>query len=153
MAERRSGAGKLLPHLPPHGLNENGEVQLAPPRDLVAVGAIGLRDLEGDVPIKLLEEAVADHAGGQELALPSGERGFVDSKGHPDRGLLDGNGGERRGGFHAAFIGNEGVPDRDVREAAKHDDLAGLGLVDLLLAQVVEDEELGSAHVLRLVNE
>ena len=134
------GAGdRELIALPPHGLDQHREVELATAADHELVGGVGLLDPQPKVDVELLEEAGAELARGAELPLTAGEGRVVDAEGHPHRGLLDGDSRQRVG---VVGIG-QGVADRHLVEPGQHHDVAGLGGFDRLHVEAAVEHDLG----------
>jgi hypothetical protein len=91
--EQRSG-GLVLAHdnlrarhaelesLAAHGLDQDGELQLAAAGNDAGVGARRRLDLERDVAFGLAQEPLANHPALDLVAFGSGERRVVDQKGH-----------------------------------------------------------------------
>ena len=78
-----------LETLAAHGLDEDGELQLAAARDDVGIG-IGRRlDVQRDIALGLLDQAVADDAARHLVALRAGERAVVDRERHRQRRRID----------------------------------------------------------------
>mmetsp|Transcript_14187 Transcript_14187/g.43894 ORF Transcript_14187/g.43894 Transcript_14187/m.43894 type:complete len:374 (-) Transcript_14187:234-1355(-) len=115
-------------------------------RDREGVARVLGLDLQRDVSVQLLEEAVPDDAARELVALFSGQRRLVDRERHGHGGLLDLEGGERRGG---ALV-DDRLADLDVGDAGEHDDLARARLGDFLPAEVVVDEEVVDFDVAHL---
>src|SRR5262249_2849526 len=84
----RAAAGDLEA-LAAHGLDQNAELELAAPRDLEGILALALAHLDGDIALRLAQQAGADHAAGHLVALAPGERGIVHRDGHGQRRRID----------------------------------------------------------------
>ncbi len=67
------------------------------PRPLTSkiFGRIGLLDAQGDIGADLLDQALPDVPGGDQLAVLAGERAVIDGELHLNRGRIDGD--ERQG--------------------------------------------------------
>src|SRR5699024_412575 len=115
-----------LEALAAHGLNEDGQCHLATALNLPGVGALGRLDLEGDVTDQFLIQAGLDHAGGQLVAAATaGHRGGVDTDGHGQCRLINGDAGQ---GDRVVQIG-EGIADHDVLDAGDGGDVTGDNLL------------------------
>jgi len=79
-----------------HVLEQDGEMQLPPPRDDEGVGIGGVSP-QGDVALGLALEPLAQLPAGDEPALAPGERRGVDEKVHGQRRLVDLERGSGRG--------------------------------------------------------
>ncbi len=134
--------GQLVP-LAAHVLDEDAQVQLAAPGDLELVRVLALFHAQGHVVLELFLQAVAQHAGGDVLALASGERRGVDLEGHAHGRLVD---GQR---FHCLDVVRiaQGVGDEQLVHPGEGDDVAGTGLFDLDALQAVEAHDLQHAAV------
>src|SRR5258706_366967 len=136
------GAGHVADHrsvgaaadLAAHVFDEDAQVQQAATADFEGVLAIGLFDLEGDVALEFLPEALAQIAAGNVLAFLADEGRVVDAKHHGERRRLDLLGLEG--------LGIEGIADRvadiDGFEADQGDDVAGVGFFDIGAAEAFE---------------
>ena len=84
------GAGDdELVALAAHGLDENGDLHGTTGLDVENTGAISVLDVDGDVGLQLAHEALANLAGGDELAFLTDERAVVDGELHLQRGRVD----------------------------------------------------------------
>ncbi len=136
------GAGdRELVALAAHGLDEDGEVQLAAAADDELLGAVAVFDAEGDVGLDFAVEAFAELAAGDELALAARERRVVHAEGHLHRRLFDGDDGQRLGDGRVG----DGFADEDVGDAGEGDDVAGGRLLELDAAETLEAERLDDA--------
>ena len=136
-----------------HGLDQDGQVQLAAAADLEGVGGIGLLDAEGDVCLDLLEESVADVAGGDILALSAREGRVVDDEIHGNGWLVDLDEGQRIGSVDVA----DGLADIDIGDAGNADEVAHLGFLALDALEALElielaDLDTGGSTVLMAQN-
>ena len=78
-----------LEALAAHGLDQDRELQFAAAGNDIGVG-IGRRlDLQRDIALGLLEQAVADDAARHLVALGAGERAVVDEEGHRQGRRID----------------------------------------------------------------
>ena len=132
----RLGHGELIA-LAAHGLDEDGQVQLAAPVHPEGVGALRLLHAQADVGQCLLLQTRAQVAGGDIGALGAGEGAVVDAEGHGDGGLVDLHEGQRLGHGRRA----DGVADQQVREAGHGHDVAHLGALGVHPLQSVELEQ------------
>ena len=126
-----------------HGLDKDAEVQDAATVDEQGVGRGGLLHAQGKVLLQLFEQAVAQVAAGDKLALLAEERRVVDGEEHAHRRLVDLDGRQRLG----VLVVADGVADleQDVLvEVEQHSaDLAGLdGVLGALFAQSFEGVKL-----------
>src|SRR6185369_8262167 len=124
-----------------HVLDQNRKVQLAAARDLEGVGAVGVLHPQGDVGAQLLDEAIADVAGGDPFPFPSGKGGGVDDKVHGQGRLIDGNVGNCDG----RFGGCQCLADAHLFETGHGDDIAGASLLDIHLFESFVAEQFGDA--------
>ena len=85
-----------------HGLDKDAEVHNATAVDEEGVGRAGLLDAHGQVLLQLGEEAVAQVAAGDILALLAEEGRGVDSEEHTHGRLIDLDGRQRLGGIGIA---------------------------------------------------
>ena len=131
-----------LEALAAHGLDEDGQLELAPALDQEGVVASGVLDAYGHVAQGLLGQTLLDDAALEELALAAGQGRGVDAKAHGDRRLVHGDAGKRRRIFARA----DGVADGDVLDAGQHDHVAWLHLVHLAQGYALVDLELGGAQ-------
>ena len=69
----RSRYGEFVA-LPPHGFDQDGEVQFATSRNLELLGVIRFLDTQRDVVQRLAQKPLAHLPAGQVLAFPPGER-------------------------------------------------------------------------------
>ena len=144
-----------------HGLNQNGKMKLASARYLEGVSAVGFLDAQGDVGFDLLEQSVAQVAGGDVLALLAREGRIVDDEVHSDGRLVDLDEGQR---LHTV-TGTDGLADVDVLNAADADDVAepcfvALGSFQSLeLIERADTDDLGGSigmtkgHTLAVLND
>ena len=121
-----------------HRLDEHRQVQDAAAVDHEGIGIQARLDAEGEVLFQFLLEALLDVAGGHELAVLAEERGVVDHEQHRHRGLVDGDRGE---GLRVLDVG-DGVADLEPFDAHQGADVAALDLVDIGLAEALEDHDL-----------
>ena len=125
-----------------HGFDQNGKVQLSSARYLEGVGAVGFLNAQGDIGFDLLEQSVAQVAGGDVLALLAREGRVVDDKVHGDGRLVDLNERQR---LHTV-AGTDGLADVDILYAADADDVAESCFVALNSFESLELIELADAH-------
>ena len=93
------------------------------------------------LPSRLLEQAVADHAARDLVALGAGERRIVDEERHGDGRRIDRLGLDRN-----VVLGRaEGVGHRALHEARDGDDVAGLAELDRLALEAAEGQDLRHA--------
>ena len=130
-----------LEALAAHLLDQDGELQFAAAGDDVAVLVGGFLDLQRDIALGLLEQAVADDAGGDLVAFGAGQRRVVDHEGHGDRRRIDRLGLDRRLDRGVA----EGVGDRALHQTGDGDDVAGDRFLDRGALEAAESEDLGDA--------
>lgn len=101
---------------------------------------------EGDVLLEFLDEAFADLAAGDELAVASGEGRIVDAEGHGHGGLVDADGRHRTGVLDVG----DGRADLDVVEADDGADVAGGDFLGLDAAEGFEDFDFEDALLMLL---
>ncbi len=130
-----------LEALAAHGLDQDGELQFAPARDVERVLVVGLLDLQRDVALALLEQAVADHAARDLVALGARERRVVDDERHGDGGRIDRLGLDRGLDLWVA----EGVGHRALHQSGDRDDVARLADLDRGALQAAEGQDLRDA--------
>ena len=124
--------------LAPHIFEQHGDVKLAAAEDLESVGAREI-NLQADVNLELLLEALANLAGVDELARAAGERRGVHDEVERDGRLVHVNGRKRLG----LRSGAERVANVDVRKTGDETDVARLNLRHLLARHTLESEKLG----------
>ena len=136
LLEQHPGGRDLeLIAFPAHGLDQDGQVHLAPARHVEGVGGVlDLSHPQGHVLQGLPHEPVPDLAGGDKFTLPAREGGIVDGEGH-----LHGGGADlhKLQGLHG-LGGADGVADGDIADAGHGDDIAGGDLGDGHPVQAVE---------------
>ena len=106
--------------LSPHGLNENGQVQLTSAGYLKGVHTVRFFHPHGHVGLHFLKQAVPQVAGGDILALTPGKGRIVDHKVHADGGLINLYKGQR---LHA-LRGAQGLADVQVRNTGHANQVA-----------------------------
>ena len=131
-----------------HGLEQDGEVQLAAARDLELLGA-ELLDAQGDVGLDLAHEAVAEVAAGDVLALLAGEGGGVGAEGHADGRLVHRDDRER---LRVGEVG-DGLAYLRVLDAGEGHDVPrahplGLDALEAEVGEGLDDARLGHRAVL-----
>ena len=124
-----------------HGLDQHRQLQFAAAGDVEAVLVGGFLDLQRDIAFGFAQQAVADDAAGDLVALGAGKRAVVDDEGHGDGRRIDRLGVQRLGDRRVA----EGVGDGALRQAGDGDDVARLRFVDRLALEAAEGEDLGDA--------
>ncbi len=124
-----------------HGLNQDGQVQLTAARDQERIRGFGLGHAQRYVGAQLVEQALAQLAGGAPLALAPREGGVVDREGHAHCGLIDGDGRQ----WDRVFGVGQGLANGDALQPSQRNDLAGLGVVDFDLFQPLVDVQVASA--------
>ena len=129
-----------------HGLDEHGQVQLAAARDLEGVGRFGLVHAQRDVGLHLFEQALAQVARGDELALRAGERAVVRDELHLHGRLFD---VEQRQHDRAQRLGDR-LADGELLHAGDGADVAGGGLGELEALERLVAEDLRDAELLAL---
>jgi hypothetical protein len=133
------GLGDLhLVPLAPHGLDEDGELQLATTGDAQRVGRVGVLDANADVAPLLLRESLPQLARGDVGALAPRPRRGVGGEDHRDRRFIDANGGE---GARVLAVG-DGVADVDFLDAGHGHDVAGFGALGLDALEAAPGEQL-----------
>ena len=132
--DARLADGELVA-LAPHRLDEDGEMEQAATGDGKIIGARDLFDAQGDVPLELLHEPVAQMPGGEVLAGAARQRRAVDAEDHVERRFVDGEALERAGIGRIA----DRVADLDVLHPADGADVTGGGLLGIDLPQLVEE--------------
>ncbi len=118
-----------------HGLDQNGEMQHAAAGDGELLGRDDRLDPQGDVLLQFAQQPLAEVAAGDELAFAAGQRRGVHAEGHLQRRLVDLQSRQR---LRLQRRGN-GVADFDPLDADDGTDVAGVDLVDLDAAEVLED--------------
>ena len=117
------GLGHLqLVAFPPHGLDDDRELEFAAARDLKGVRLFGIDDAEADVLFLLVKESLSELARGHEFSFASGPGRIVRAENHRDGGLVDAQGWKR---LRILAVG-DGIADADVLNAGDSDDVAGL---------------------------
>ena len=101
-----------------HLLDEDGDLHRAAGGDVEYAGLVGVLDLEGNVGLDLVHQALADGAGGNVLAFLAAERAVVDGELHGNRRRVDLH--ERQCLLVGA--GGEGLSDVDVLDARRDAD-------------------------------
>ena len=130
-----------------HLLDEDREVQLAAAGNLEGVGRVRLLDAHRDVRLDLLEQAVADVARGDVLALAARKRGVVDHEQHRDGRLVD---LDERQRLHMRGVAGR-LADVEVRHAGDRDDVAERSAFRVDALEALELVELRDARVARFV--
>jgi hypothetical protein len=141
----RLGHLKLV-SLAAHGLDEDGEVQLAAPGDEERVGGLGILHAQRDVVFELSVQPLADLAGGAPRPLAARERRGVHPERHPHRRRFHVDAGES----DRVLRVRERLADQDLVQPGHASDLAGLHLFDLDALQALEDVQvcnLARVHV------
>ena len=120
-------ADRHLVALAAHGFDQHREVQHAAAGNGELLGAGDRLDPQGDVPLQLAHQPLAEVAAGEVLSVAAGQRRSVDAEGHFQRRLVDLQPRQRAG------IGGRGhrVADFDAFEPDDGADVAGVDLVDL----------------------
>ena len=132
-----------LEALAAHGLDQDAELQLAAARHLIGVLVVWLLDdVDGDVALGLLEQAVADDAALHLVAFLARKRPVVDTEHHRQRRRVDRLG--RKGGLDRGIA--EGIGNRCLGHAGDGDNVAGLRHVDGGALQAAEGKNLGDAR-------
>ena len=148
LAEENARArDRQLEALAAHVLDQDAHLQLAAAGDLEGVAAGGVGDADGDVRLRLLEQALADDAGLDLAAVAPGEGRVVDAEGDRDRRRVDRLG--RQGDVDRER--GDRVGDGRLGHAREGDDVAGHRLVDGLRRQAAERQDLGDAELLDLL--
>ena len=89
-AEQHLGARhRQLEALAAHGLDQDAELQFAAAGHFHRVLVVGFADAQRDVALGLAQQAVADHAAGDLVALGAGERRIVDAERHRQGRRID----------------------------------------------------------------
>ena len=144
----RAGHRKLIA-LPAHLLDQNGEVQLAAARDAERIGGIGLLDAHGHVRFDLGEQALAQVAARDILALLARKRTVVDKEQHVHGRLVDLHKRHRLDQLRGA----RGFADVQILDARNADDIArigDLGFHALQALEIVEPRDLRFARAVVL---
>ena len=124
-----------------HRLDQHGKLKFAAAGDEERILLGRFLDLQRDIAFGLAQQAVADDADGDLVALGAGERAVVDDEGHGDGRRVDRLRMQRLGDDRIA----ERVGDGALGQAGDGDDVAGLSLVDRLALEAAEGEDLGNA--------
>ena len=127
-----------LEALAAHGLDKDGEVQLAAARDLEAGLANDVLHFQPDIDLLLLVEPVAELGGGHEFSFAAGQRAVVGIEFHGEGGLLDLQAGEHSRVLHVG----DGVSYFYAFQAGHGDDIAGMGFLDDHALEVLVAHEL-----------
>ena len=124
-------------------------MEQAPARDLEGITVIGDLDTKGDVRLQFSYQSIIDVSRGQILPL-SCEGRVIDGEEHAQGGLADLDSRQR----HRLLGRRDRVADLDGCQADDRHDVAGLGLIDLDAAELVEQEHAvdrpGHRHPVRL---
>ena len=121
-----------------HGLDQHREVQHAAPEDVERVGRRAGRHAQGEVLLQLAVEPFLDVARGDVFAVLAEEGRAVDREEHRHRGFVDGDGGQRFG----ILVVADRVANFEAVDAHDGADLAAGNLLDLLLAEALENHQL-----------
>ena len=135
--DARARDGDLVA-LAAHVLEQHAEVQFAAAVDLELVRIVRFLDAQRDVGQRLAEQALADLAAREVLALAAGERRGVDLERHADGRLVH---HQRRQRFGLCRVA-ERVRNRGRLDAGERDDVARAGVVDFDAIEAVEAEHL-----------
>ena len=108
-----------------HGLDEDREVHFAAPHHTEALCGGGILHLQSHVFQKLLVQAVANLARGDELALFARKGAVIHREGHLHRGVVYLHKGQ---GLHKGRVAQR-VADGDIRQAGECHNVAGAGLL------------------------
>ena len=128
-----------LEALASHGLDEDGQLQLAAALDLPGVGPLGRAQAQGDVAHQLGVEAAEDLPGRELRPVLAGEGRGVDAHGHGQARLVD---GDDRQGSRVVGVG-QGLADGDLVEPGHSGDLTRPGYLRLHPIEGVGQVELG----------
>ena len=120
------GADLHFVTLAAHGLDQNTEVQLAAPGNLVLVGVV-LLDAQRDVGHRLAHQAVADVAGRDVLAFFTSKGTRVWPERHGNRRLVH---RQHRQGFGIGEV-SHGLTDTDILETRNGHNVARVDLFDI----------------------
>ena len=132
---------KQLEAFAAHLLDEDGNLHFAPGLDLELPGNFGLGDLQRNIGPGLAGQPVFDLAGGEQLALASGQRRVVHANAHADRRRIDLDKGQRS----AFLVVDQSLADEDVLETGQTDDVAFGSRLDLHFIEALVAEN--SGHV------
>ena len=97
VGEHRRARHLELVALAAHVLDQDGQVQLAAPRDVKGVRALGLGHAQGHIVAQLVKQALAQAARRAPAAFQARQRRGVDAKAHAHGGLFDEDHRQRRG--------------------------------------------------------
>src|SRR6267142_3597981 len=128
----------------PHGLDQDGKLQLSAAQHLEGIGAVGFDHLQRNVGQKFFLQTVAQVARGHVSAFASGQRGCVYRELDRDGGLVDDDVGQRRGVLEAGV----GLAVGDALHARDGHDVAQFGALDIHALQAAERKQLGDLHLL-----
>ena len=126
-----------------HGLHENGQMQHATAGDAHAGLILGLVDAHGDVALLLAHETLLELTGADDVALATDQRAGGSLEHDRHSGLLDGDGLH----LHRVLGVGDDVADVCCLDADHGHDVAGMGLGNLGLAQVLEGVDLADGGV------
>ena len=121
-----------------HGLDQHREVQHAAAEDVERVGRGARGHAQGEILLQFAVEALLDVARGDVFAVLAEEGRVVDREEHRHRGFVDGDGGQRFG----ILVVADRVADLESLDAHDGADLSAGDLLDLLLAEPLEDHQL-----------
>ncbi len=133
-----------LEALAAHVLDQDAELQLAAAGNVESVLVVGDRNLDRDVALGFLHQAVEDDAALHLVAFLAGERTVIDAERHRQRRRIDGLG--RQGRLDRRIA--QRVGDGRLAHAGDGDDLAGFGLFDRHALEAAEGQHLLHAEVL-----
>ncbi len=126
-----------------HGLHQDGQVQHATAGDAHAGLILSLIDAHGDVALLFAHQALLELTGAHDVAVAADERAGGSLEHDRHSGLLDGDGLH----LHRVLRVGDNVADVCCLDADHGHDVAGMGLGNLGLAQVLEGVDLADGGV------
>ena len=140
-------ADRELIAFPAHGLDQDGQMQLAAAGDLEALGRVRVFDTQGNIRIQLPVQAVTQVPAGDIFSFLACQRGIVDIKGHGDGGL----GNLLEGDRHRVLGRTDGITDMQVGNTGNGNDGTDAGLLDLHPVQAFKFIELADSDLFHFV--
>ena len=126
-----------------HGLHKDGQMQHATAGNAHAGLVLGLVDAHGDVALLLAHEALLELTGADDVAFAADQRAGGSLEHDRHGGLLDGDGLH----LHRVLGVGDDVSDICGLDADHGNDITGVGLGDLGLAQVLKGVDLADGGV------
>ncbi len=120
---------------PAHGLDQDCQVQLAPPGDQECIGAVGFGNPQSDILAQLFKQALAQLARSAPATFPAGHRRGIDPKGHAHRRFFD---PDRFQGNRVLRIGQR-LTDGNALQSGQCHNLTRFSLLDFDALQALVD--------------